>query len=479
MPIVFLYVGGRPAHDLVSRLTSFSYSKTIKKTAETRMTFRTDGDPVDVWGLSIDLASDPRFQSNAVWQFRYGYLHALSPIITGIIRQVEPSYGEGRSVSIQLLDKSTMMAKSSSNKNWGRIPSSKIAQQIADKYSIGSQVVDSKDLPKKAFIQPGQVLDLQFLRDLAGEINYECFIEDDPPTLVYRPVPYDDPPEDGKIVYRGNPGQFSFVKSFKPSIKSLGPISDGSGKAGLKKKKEKNQKQDKADRDFRRFYTTQKGVTGYDAGYEKSYYVNVNTGDRIVATYDEHRSLVSSRPGSVIGHGNRMIKKVTTLDQGKLKAMHARNKPAPVGANTSAVAGTRRTQMLDKSQGAKSEHPLTAKLKVGSWYVWDGLDKPFNKRWYCSGINSQISASGASTSVTWKRDDPTKKKQTKKKKTPGKVANETPKLTLWTQAGDVIPHGVLTQKQPRRNPPITATKPQPFFSSDRHTERSTRFAGGK
>ena len=152
-PTVFLSIEGKTADDLLGKLISFSYKKTLDKAAETTMVFRND---------ERNLMSDKRFLANTNWSFRYGYFNDLSPIITGTIRNVQPVYADKRTVTVTLLDLSMRLSKSSEGKNWGRVESSTIARKIAAKYDLQAEVDPSKDRPAKDFIQPASVNDLQY-----------------------------------------------------------------------------------------------------------------------------------------------------------------------------------------------------------------------------------------------------------------------------------------------------------------------------
>lgn len=135
-PVLFLSIDDESADDLLRRVTSFTYKKSLDKAAETKFTFRND---------DLSLMQDKRFYMNVRWRFRYGYFNDLSPIITGIVRQLEPDYEERRMVTVTLYDDASSMGKKSSGRNWGRVPSSQIAEQIAKRYGLGCQADPSND----------------------------------------------------------------------------------------------------------------------------------------------------------------------------------------------------------------------------------------------------------------------------------------------------------------------------------------------
>ena len=191
-PVLFLRILDKSADDLLSLLTSFEYKRTMDKGAETTFVFRND--------VKDLLTSDERFFANTPWQFKFGYFNDMSPAITGIIRKIEPEYQDTRTLTITLLDHTSKMGKSSSGKNWGRVKSSTIANLIADEYNMGGFVEDSDDSPDKDIVQPADMTDLEFLRDMAAQIDFEVFVDGTPPTLVYRSKPYDTPPVKTRLV---------------------------------------------------------------------------------------------------------------------------------------------------------------------------------------------------------------------------------------------------------------------------------------
>jgi hypothetical protein len=101
-------------------------------------------------------------------------------------------------------------------------------------------------------------------------------------------------------------------------------------------------------------------------------------------------------------------------------------KAAASGADVQGLAHAARQQMLDKANEATSEHPLTPSLVAGKLYVWAGIEKQVNGKWDAKEANHQISGTGSSTTVTWKRnakgagDDPSKKQNNKGEEGGGK-----------------------------------------------------------
>ena len=359
-PVLFLststdgvtFTDGTP---LLAVCTHFKYKRDLKKGAETTFTF---------WNYN-KLLDDPRFFANAVWRFRYGYFGDISAILTGTVRELDPDYKDKRTVQVKLLDHTLNMAVSSSSRNWGKIPSSDVAKAIARKYNFEIYVDPSNDAPKKAWIQPGDVGDLQYLRDLAASIDFEMFVVDSPPRLYYRKKPYNTAPV-GTLTYYSDQSEFAWVKSFKPKLKH-----HASGKSGAASA-EKSASTDQGDK----------------SNQALAPYVVQVTGDQGSA---------SVVPGTQNG--------IT--------------KPVPSGSNVTQLAHASRQTLLDKVNECVSEHPMTASLIPGSTWIWAGeIDKALAGKWYLQGVDIELSGSTSSTKCDWKRNS-----QNTKNNDPSKNAN--------------------------------------------------------
>jgi len=394
-PFVGIHIKGALADDLMGALKSFQHKAETKKASETTLVFRND---------RMELASDPRFLANTVWQVRYGFPNRMSPIITGIIRQVEPIYAAERTIKVVLMDHTINLAKSSSSRNWGRISSAEIAEKIGEKHGLRVFAAPSNDIPKKAHIQPGTVNDLQYLRDLAAEVNYEVFVQMDPLGLVYRPIPYDVTPEPLKLHYHNGPDDYSFVLSFKPKIKTLGPIKTGGSRASTKRvEKGKQTKISTATEGAKQYLVTSNGISGYTEGMKVTYYID-QAGNHVSVNQSTAAILDSSVENAKVAFGDKVVERVTDYnwDMINKNQANAKNKAVPSGGGATRAAATARRQMLEKSEGATSEHPLTALFQVGKMYTWTGLDKVFNRSWYCQSVTSTITGTSSKTTVEWK-----------------------------------------------------------------------------
>jgi len=404
-PVLFISIEEngvfKDAKDLYGKITSFKVKESLTKATETHITFRND---------DRTLAEDPRFMGNTIWKFRFGYFNDLSPIMVGILRNVEPVYADKCTLSVTLFDYTLTASQMSSAKNWGKIKSSEIAKRIAKQHGMKASVDDSNDVPKKAWIQPIDLNDIQFLRDLAALNDFEVSVADDPPCLFYRKKNYDDVPQ-ARLVYYDDPSEWSYLKSFKPKVKSLGPYV--SGVAGTDAEKGKGDK------------ATSKDASKQSPG---------------LGNKDNYRVVINAQTGQA----EVVAKPLAT--------------PAPAHADTQKLAAVKRQQILDKANEADSEHPLTPSLAKGLIFDIQGVEKPLAGKWYVAEADHEITGSAAGTKVSWKRNSTNAQKKdvaNTNNKSTGGGKNAAPTVIVNASSGksEVI----------QRNQPVPAPQgaPQP------------------
>lgn len=368
-PVLYFEIDGKPANDLLRYVKSFTYKATVNKTTEVKIAMNNFATP--------SLLDDPRLGVNIQWRVRFGYTFDMSPILPLVVRGVEPTYGAERGVTFILHDHGSALGKDSAARNWGRVASSEIARAMAAEYGlIASDIQDSPDAPTKAFMQPGSVTNLEYLHQLASAIDWEVSFEGSPVRLIYRPKAYGSAPV-GRLTYFDNPSETSYVLSFEPKIKSLGPVKSGASGA-----------------------STKAGETGKAADAKE-------TGASPLVRFSMVNGGRTTNPTVIESAGN----KGTTT-------------PIAAGSNSRSVAGTLRAQLLDKANEASSKHPLTPSLVVGKLYEWAGLDAAFNREWYSNEVTHTLSGSAMSTSVSWKRDAPKGKGSSGKDKKDDKSKTE-------------------------------------------------------
>lgn len=366
-PVIYLSIADKDAPDLLAVLSSFQLKLASKKAGEATFQFRDDN------GLLLD---DSRLFPNTAWRFRFGFPDDLSPMLSMVVRNFEPKFADKRTLSVTLFDGTVTMAQNSSNKNWGTVATSTIARELAKKYNLKAEVEDTPDKPKKAVIQPGDMDDMQFLRDLAADIDFEVLTNGS--ILVLRRKPYDQDAA-GVLTYALDPSERSYVKSFSPKVKSLGAVKSSGAAAA---------KTDKAKGDASKNATSKVQLDGE-------------------------------------------TKKATEVAPGQGTA-------TPAVGNTAGIAAAARSQMLDKVNEADSEHPLTPSLIRGKSYRWDGVGRQLGGKWYLHEVTHTINGTSSKTTCGWKRNDDkkaattnsTKKDDTSDAKKPVRVDGETKKAVI-------------------------------------------------
>lgn len=383
-PVLFLWIDGKDASDLLRITTSFSHKMSTSKAAETTFTMRND---------KRKLLDDPRTFPNKIWKFRYGFFGDISKITTGILRGLDSKYRDKRIVTFTLYDASLNLSQASSGKTWGNIPSSEVARRIAKAHGLEAVVDESGDKPKRALVQPANVNDMQYLRDLAADIDFEVFVDGSPQRLYYRKKPYDQKPHK-VLTYYDDPTDQAYVIGFEPKVKSLGPLKTATAQAN-----------------------TGSGKDGKSAASQQG--KGAALGGYVTMDGDSGKSAVVAPPKPTIDIGDASLALAASSTAGiaaplvagvliaaapvsKLKAQLT--KPVPGGANATSLAAAARSQQLDKANEASSDHPLTPSIVVGSTCVWAGIEKQINGKWYCHEGTDEISGTGASTKRSWKRN---------------------------------------------------------------------------
>ena len=211
-----LKVNGQDADDVVSVVKSAKIEEGSRKGLVLDVTVSCLN-PAEA-NFANSLLEDPRLYIGAKWDVRWGYLHDMSPLTKFIVKNFEPDFPEsgGVSAKLSLVGKDWYMGRESSARNWGRVNSSDIAHQVANAYSFRNMVIEpSNDVRARAYVQPSNVSDFEYLQQLARRINFVCYVDSD--TFYYRAEDWDSSPHLELAYYAGDP--VSRLISFKPEVK--------------------------------------------------------------------------------------------------------------------------------------------------------------------------------------------------------------------------------------------------------------------
>lgn len=202
--------------DLRQSLESFEYDENLDKVGELVMTFNNENGHLD---------DDERFRGeDKLIRFRWGYLTHLSPEKTAIVQYVLPDYPASGLVKLKVIawDAVSWAYRRAHPMNWGRTATTEIARQVALRWGLNPIIpVRDDDVREKAYVQPGNISDLQYIKVLAKQRGWECW--SDGTDLFFGPDNYSAKPV-LSATYRN--GMFStapgvapvVLLSFKPDI---------------------------------------------------------------------------------------------------------------------------------------------------------------------------------------------------------------------------------------------------------------------
>lgn len=168
-PRFYLALDGKSDEALSSRIISFSYTEREAKADELEFTLS---------NKDLSLQDDPRLATGTSITARWGYPNEVSDTKSLVITEVGLLFPAGvPTIAVSAQDERRELNKVSSSKNWGSVSSSDVAAQIALKYGYRLEAAASKDTRKEARVQPSGVTDVQYLKSLAEDLNWDFYIE--------------------------------------------------------------------------------------------------------------------------------------------------------------------------------------------------------------------------------------------------------------------------------------------------------------
>lgn len=183
-PLLLAKVDGQDASDLIRYIMRCEIDEDERKDTEVVLDFSHTNPPnVNFEGSLIE---DPRLQNGAKWVIRWGYFDDMSEPLSMVVSHFEPEFEGTGNLPLRVILNSlgTRARRDSSPHNWGRVNSSDVARQIADKYNLRHDIQESNDRRSTAFVQPADKNDMRYLQELAARINFVCYVDNE--SLVYR-----------------------------------------------------------------------------------------------------------------------------------------------------------------------------------------------------------------------------------------------------------------------------------------------------
>jgi phage protein D len=219
-PVVVLRIDGGPAPDLAARIVELKYSD--KSRGAKKKKHMVESLDVVLSDPLYELEGDPRLDTEATWDVRFGYVNDLTERYTFKLKYYTPEFtAEGAHVKkLFLLGTAHALTENRRGKNWGRVPTSSIATAIAKQGGFKAVVDPSDDQTSTAYVQPLGTSDFDYLNELAADIDFEFYVRND--VLYYK---------SRDSLYAENPRSFhvyggvgTLLKAFVPTVKATADV---------------------------------------------------------------------------------------------------------------------------------------------------------------------------------------------------------------------------------------------------------------
>ena len=401
-PAVILQVEGKPADDITQCMTSFTFEDEIGKLP------KADMELVDADGVLIN---DTRLEQNTVWSVRFGYPTDMSKIQDFRVAYFEPKYTGDHVITIKVtLLHSSTLHKVASGRTWGKIASSAIAKKIAARHRLKAIVEASGD-NQVVYVQSQHQTDFEFLQELAGRIDYECFVEQN--TLYYRSRDTARNEPARATFFYGGADQVSLLKEFWPVLKTHKgkkvSVVGADTRAG--KKDPTSSQQAKVKKGNGASPKVINSSTGSQTALGEKGAWDLETGDFLGAEKDTSAS-------TAVTTAETDPSKVTKL----AKAVHR--------------------DFLERASKAEAHFIGSPQIKAKTTFGFQGIDRRVSGDWYCRATTHKIDAPSAynCTGKLHRGVYKAKNKAVKPSKAGGGIsgnvaAGSSPVITLDVEAG--------------------------------------------
>ncbi|HEX8845933.1 MAG TPA: contractile injection system protein, VgrG/Pvc8 family [Pyrinomonadaceae bacterium] len=177
-------IGGRPlSTEVLAHVSGLTVDLSLDKAGMFTMEMSGIGEGQDEESLIDD---DELFAIGQPVELKVGYGKDLQFLFGGEIAGLDPTFSSERppAMTVRSYDRSLCLNRGTQNRTFTKLRYSDIAAQIAGEASLTPQVQDSS--VEHEFIYQANQSNLEFLRALAKEIDYEVMVEDR--SLIFRPV---------------------------------------------------------------------------------------------------------------------------------------------------------------------------------------------------------------------------------------------------------------------------------------------------
>jgi phage protein D len=171
-------------------------------------------------------SDDPKFVTRTKFKIRWGYLGKFSPVHFVVLASAPQSFEAeaGPVLIVKAWDLSIALSYGGQARNWGPVSSSAVAEKIAKAYNLRTVIEDSGDARDANRVQTAAQSDIQYLKQLAAPLDWECYITG--VTLHFHSRQYTEIPTNTYDFFMGrNPNVLKFV----PSVKQNQPKTAAAG----------------------------------------------------------------------------------------------------------------------------------------------------------------------------------------------------------------------------------------------------------
>jgi len=221
-PRFSLEIDGENAADIARDVKQFSYSDDEDKSDELTLILVNKG---------LKYIDDPRFEEGITMRARWGYPGDVSEVMQCVLSKAKPGFPQNGipTMIVKGFDLSREMHRGGNPQNWGSVQSSDVARGIADRYSLNTDIEDSDDERSDSRIQAAGITDIQYLKQLADQINWDVYVEGS--TLHFHPKRYDARPKFEFTYYSSKVGT---LLDFNPNVKMTKQARTGKAGADTK-----------------------------------------------------------------------------------------------------------------------------------------------------------------------------------------------------------------------------------------------------
>lgn len=398
-PVVLLRVEGVVASDLSARVIEMKYSNKIKGGKKKRRLVEscelTISDPQHVFTY------DKRFDADSLWELRWGYPRDLSDVYQFRLKYYEPLFDQDASHAKKLVLMGLGHALTSSRvpRNWGRTSTSVIAQRIAQRHGLKAVIDESADQTDTPYVQPVGVSDYQYLADLANDIDFEFFVQNDVLYYRSRETAYAANPR-SRFIY-GAPG--TLLKSFKPTVKATSAVNVTARAASTKDGKAVQPTVDHNNVGGTHLGKNLLKRSGSALMAKPSPASKVQSGDEALARIDQLK-----RDHDVSGSTKRLKQTAIDVETGAVRVEYV-NAPADSSSANLKTAETNKQKVakmakavkrdfLDASVEATADFIGTPIIRSHATFTFILPDRRLSGLWYVKEDTHTINASGYSVS---------------------------------------------------------------------------------